>query len=227
MVRQHSTYIGQAPGWTEVEGINLYHSPLGFLGEEPQAPSHLTSQSCKIRILILQVSKGIQMLPAASASLDPHLPNCPVSPLTASPVFLFSEGWNHSSRGRGGGTDTPGTLGDGAQRKQTPLSHTVCSVPACKQRVSSVTLGSSNVSWGSPHQKCQDSLQGAHLWWTHRDTQGLHCLVCNCTIKEVEVGVFSVHTCPGGRGQEGGKNGQALSALSHSWKEEPSQFLLE
>lgn len=124
MVRQHSTYIGQAPGWTEVEGINLYHSPLGFPGEEPQAPSHLISQSCKIRILILQVSKGIQMLPAASASLDPHLPNCPVSPLTASPVFLFSEGWNHSSRGRGGGTDTPGTLGDGAQRKQTPLSHT-------------------------------------------------------------------------------------------------------
>lgn len=125
MVRQHSTYIVRAPGWTEVEGINLYHSPLGFLGEEPWASSHLISQSCKIRILILQVSKRIQMLPAASASLDPHLPNCPVSPLTACPVFLFSEGWNHSSRGRAGGTDTPGTLGDGAQRKQTPaFAHT-------------------------------------------------------------------------------------------------------
>lgn len=63
------------------------------------------------------------------------------------------------------------------RENKLPLSRThVCSVPACKQRVSSVTLGSSNVSLGSPHRKCQDSLQGAHLWWTHRDTRGLHCL---------------------------------------------------
>lgn len=81
----HKAAHNSSPRLDKEVGRNLYHSLLGFLGDEPQLI--LISQSCKIRVPIFQMSKVIQMLQAACPHLDLYLPNYLVSPLIARPVF--------------------------------------------------------------------------------------------------------------------------------------------